>query len=160
VLEPQIKLDVIQELDEIEARKKQLLERLHKIEEADKRAKRAQQIADGISNICPGAHWREDRSCSYCGSLKVSDAISRLKTEGTRFSGADWKYGWPHKFYIGDKKFYNVHLADASDQEFQEFAELSKRYFQVVWEKSAEGISFKAISGIQLAGTIGKAGEK
>jgi hypothetical protein len=40
------------------------------------------------------------KQCSYCGSISVADAIRFLKTSGTRFSGADQKYGFPHKFYI------------------------------------------------------------
>jgi hypothetical protein len=40
------------------------------------------------------------KHCSYCGSISVADAIRFLKTPGTRFSGADQKYGWPHKVYI------------------------------------------------------------
>lgn len=55
-------------------------------------------------NSC-GYEWREDRDgqalrCRYCGSIKVEDAIKFLKQPGTHFSGADWKYGWPHKFYL------------------------------------------------------------
>jgi hypothetical protein len=38
--------------------------------------------------------------CQYDGSITVADAIQLLKTPGTHFSGSDWKYGWPHKFYI------------------------------------------------------------
>ena len=38
--------------------------------------------------------------CSYCGSVSPAEAIKFLKQPGTRFSGSDWKYGWPHKFYI------------------------------------------------------------
>src|ERR1051326_7382781 len=40
------------------------------------------------------------KECSHCGSLSVEDAIKFLQTPGTQFSGSDWKYGWPHKFYI------------------------------------------------------------
>jgi hypothetical protein len=40
------------------------------------------------------------RQCSHCNSISIADAIRLLKTPGTRFSGSDWKYGWPHKFYI------------------------------------------------------------
>lgn len=40
------------------------------------------------------------KTCSYCGSISVEDAIKFLKQPGTQFSGSDWKYGWPHKFYI------------------------------------------------------------
>lgn len=45
---------------------------------------------------------RDDKieHCSYCGSISVADAIKFLKMHGTRFSGSDWKYGYPHKFYI------------------------------------------------------------
>lgn len=38
--------------------------------------------------------------CQACHSITVAGAASYLKQEGTRFSGSDWKYGWPHKFYI------------------------------------------------------------
>lgn len=38
--------------------------------------------------------------CDYCGSISVEDAIKYLKQPKTHFSGSDWKYGWPHKFYI------------------------------------------------------------
>lgn len=53
---------------------------------------------------CPGVLQVRDgetvKRCGYCGSLSVEDAIKFLKQPGTRFSGSDWKYGWPHKFYI------------------------------------------------------------
>lgn len=44
---------------------------------------------------------REDgfRHCSYCGSLHPEDFL-RLMDHGVKVGGADWKYGWPHKFYI------------------------------------------------------------
>lgn len=38
--------------------------------------------------------------CSYCGSIPIYEAIDVLGTTGARFSGSDWKYGWPHKFYL------------------------------------------------------------
>lgn len=39
------------------------------------------------------------RRCSYCGSIHPEDLI-RLLGEGAELHGADWKYGWPHKFYV------------------------------------------------------------
>ncbi len=39
------------------------------------------------------------RSCSYCGCMHPEDLIAALKNGG-ELSGSDWKYGWPHKFYI------------------------------------------------------------
>lgn len=38
--------------------------------------------------------------CSYCGSITPQLAMALLKDPGTGFSGSDWKYGWPHKFYL------------------------------------------------------------
>lgn len=39
------------------------------------------------------------RHCNYCGSLHPEDLLTTLKN-GARLEGADWKYGWPHKFYV------------------------------------------------------------
>lgn len=55
-------------------------------------------------------HWREPeptrapygttfRTCSYCGSIHPEDLLTLLKG-GARLGGSDWKYGWPHKFYV------------------------------------------------------------
>lgn len=40
------------------------------------------------------------RSCSYCGSIHPEDLIKLLKDGKATLGGADWKYGWPHKFYV------------------------------------------------------------
>jgi hypothetical protein len=39
------------------------------------------------------------RSCSYCGSIHPEDLLKVIE-QGATLGGADWKYGWPHKFYI------------------------------------------------------------
>jgi hypothetical protein len=39
------------------------------------------------------------RTCSYCGSIHPEDLLQALKA-GATLGGADWKYGWPHKFYV------------------------------------------------------------
>jgi hypothetical protein len=39
------------------------------------------------------------RTCSYCGSIHPEDLIEALRA-GASLGGADWKYGWPHKFYV------------------------------------------------------------
>jgi hypothetical protein len=39
------------------------------------------------------------RRCSYCGSIHPEDLI-KLLGEGAELQGADWKYNWPHKFYV------------------------------------------------------------
>jgi hypothetical protein len=39
------------------------------------------------------------RSCSYCGSIHPEDLVAWLE-KGASLYGADWKYGWPHKYYV------------------------------------------------------------
>lgn len=60
---------------------------------------RAHESSPRYGNAGP-IFWRLDGTCSYCGSISVKRAIELLLTPGTHFSGTDWKYGWPHKFYI------------------------------------------------------------
>lgn len=39
------------------------------------------------------------RTCSYCGCIHPEDLYSALLA-GAKLGGSDWKYGWPHKFYV------------------------------------------------------------
>lgn len=39
------------------------------------------------------------RRCSYCGSIHPEDLL-RVLADGARMHGSDWKYSWPHKFYV------------------------------------------------------------
>lgn len=39
------------------------------------------------------------RVCSYCGSIHPEDLLAALDA-GAELHGSDWKYGFPHKFYI------------------------------------------------------------
>lgn len=59
--------------------------------------------------------------CTWCGSIPFTDAMRLLSTSGTSWSIADWKYGWPHKIYLGNGKFYAEHLRDVSDEELVQF---------------------------------------
>lgn len=72
------------------------------------------------------------RHCSYCGSLHPQDLRAILEAGG-KLSGSDWKYGWPHKFYVhpiggGMLKWYNAHLRDMSEEELAAFAPLLLEY--------------------------------
>lgn len=43
------------------------------------------------------------RTCGYCGSIHPEDlyrAMMRHPSPDFRITGSDWKYGWPHKFYV------------------------------------------------------------
>lgn len=39
------------------------------------------------------------RTCSHCGSMHPEDLYSAVLA-GAKLGGSDWKYGWPHKFYV------------------------------------------------------------
>jgi hypothetical protein len=39
-------------------------------------------------------------SCWYCGSLHPQSLYQLLTAGEATLHGADWKYGWPHKFYV------------------------------------------------------------
>lgn len=106
------------------------------------------------NNAC-GAAWRSDGSCGFCGSMPVGEAIRRLDTPGNSFSGADWKYGWPHKFYIGSgypHKFYNSHLRDATLEEFKAFNDLSEFYFGITWITADNKLTARAAPNTQFHG--------
>lgn len=61
-----------------------------------------------------GVRWREPhgrrdlsdpyhepfRTCSYCGSIHPEDLYKYLSEGIAELGGSDWKYGWPHKFYV------------------------------------------------------------
>lgn len=41
------------------------------------------------------------RTCSYCGSIRPEDLLKLFQAEQQpRADEADWKYGYPHKFYF------------------------------------------------------------
>lgn len=42
---------------------------------------------------------RPFRTCSYCGSIHPEDLINYFRG-GAKLEGSDWKYGYPHKFYV------------------------------------------------------------
>lgn len=71
--------------------------------------------------MCPGhfADRNGEQHCSYCGSITIEKLVELLATPGTSYGGSDWKYGWPHKFYIdspaGHFKFYASHLLGKQD---------------------------------------------
>lgn len=44
-------------------------------------------------------YGQEFRTCGYCGSIHPEDLI-RVVEAGAKLGGSDWKYGWPHKFYV------------------------------------------------------------
>jgi hypothetical protein len=101
--------------------------------------------------------------CRYCGSISVAHAIELLGKPQTSFSGSDWKYGWPHKFYIGSCKFYAEHLKQSSPEELAAYDAVSRKVFGVAWLRNEKGILFRAPSsggyGWQLAGHIGPDGQ-
>lgn len=40
------------------------------------------------------------KCCDYCGSMDPVELADLIKNGKAKMSGSDWKYGWPHKFYV------------------------------------------------------------
>ena len=110
------------------------------------------------TNAC-GSAWgkREDRNhCNYCGSLSPADAVVLLAKTGTHYSGSDWKYGHPHKFYLGQYKFYTSHLMDATEDQLVLFNRLAEKTIGITFKvKDGKLIYAAPCSGYQAAGTVG-----
>lgn len=51
------------------------------------------------------SEWRASRdgepfrTCFWCGCIHPEDLLTAIKA-GAVVGGSDWKYGWPHKFYV------------------------------------------------------------
>lgn len=164
-----LRKQITDELRELEQRKRELESRLVQLHEVEATERSAADAAAGRTNACAREHggpspfklgpihWRQDETCSYCGSMTAARAIELLKTPGTDYSGADWKYGWPHKFYLGQKKFYSTHLQDASPEEFAEFNALSDKLLGIKWSIDPEkGLGYYCVRGVQRYGVVGE----
>lgn len=53
----------------------------------------------GPQDLEDGPYVETFRTCSYCGSIHPEDLL-RVVEAGATLGGSDWKYGWPHKFYV------------------------------------------------------------
>lgn len=143
---------------------------------------RIRQIRQGDDSLEPAAPYEH---CSYCGSISIDQAIKALQTPGTRYSGSDWKYGWPHKFYIeipcepfkavtmshydgqgnrthqyGEKskryeKFYSEHLLDATPEQLKQWNAIATPLLGVEFEIVNDRLRWKAVPGYQASGTVG-----
>lgn len=40
------------------------------------------------------------KCCNYCGSMDPAELAELIEAGKATMSGSDWKYGWPHKFYV------------------------------------------------------------
>jgi hypothetical protein len=47
-----------------------------------------------------GPYAETFRTCFYCGSIHPEDLYRLLSSGTATLGGSDWKYGWPHKFYV------------------------------------------------------------
>ena len=47
-------------------------------------------------------YWDRDgfKCCSYCGSMDPVELAKLIEQGDATMSGSDWKYGYPHKFYV------------------------------------------------------------
>jgi hypothetical protein len=40
------------------------------------------------------------KCCDYCGSMEPVELAELIEAGKATMGGSDWKYGWPHKFYV------------------------------------------------------------
>jgi hypothetical protein len=98
-------------------------------------------------------------------SLTIADVIEKLKIPGTRFSGADWREGWPDRFYVNNEIVFNSDLKKVSPEEVAAYSEVTKKFFGVTFERVPDGrVIWKCPyvwgeDGYKRAGTVGPEGQ-
>jgi len=107
----------------------------------------------GMAHLVDDWRWRtcegdSFRSCPYCGSVHPDDLVEALK-HGASLTGSDWKYGFPHKFYVRGGppnmiKYYTVHLLDMSNEAFDAFAPILSQQSGITFGRNAQGIYYQA----------------
>lgn len=97
--------------------------------------------------------------------IKIDEAIKLLRTPGTYFSGSDWKYGFPHKFYVGHDKVYTKDLKLVPDEKVQEFSVLAQEFFGIEFYRQDKQLYWRcewadcSAMGYQRAGHVGPDGK-
>lgn len=80
--------------------------------------------------------------CSYCGSLSLPELEKLMENPLASISWADWKYKWPSKLYVKcgllQSKFYTIHLADYSGEQFKQHATFLESLTGVLFEHDPE----------------------
>lgn len=104
--------------------------------------------------------WRQPdaespfRTCNYCGSAHPHD-LKKLVAGGAQMGGSDWKYGYPHKFYVylpGGKmtKFYSIHLKDLEGQDFEDMCKFVFEQTDIQFGRDEKGFKYSApVAGYQ-----------
>jgi hypothetical protein len=110
----------------------------------------------GVAEWAPADGGRNYRHCSYCGCVHPEDLL-RLVAEGAKLGGSDWKYGWPHKFYVNNPhgKWYNEHLQDEGyDKEaLDQLLALLKDQTQIEFTVEGSRLGYRApYDGYQASG--------
>lgn len=96
------------------------------------------------------ADQRGVRTCSFCGSIHPEDLMRALDS-GATLECADWKYGWPHKFYVtggnvGHAKWYNAHLMELLPECFAALAPRLSVGTGVEFERDERGVKWRGVS--------------
>ena len=85
--------------------------------------------------------------------LTIAQVIDALKVPGTYYSGSDWKFGYPHKFYLCHvDKFYTEELEKATPEELDAFSNLSERFFGVKFYRDEKGALLYRCEYVDLTG--------
>lgn len=97
-------------------------------------------------NAGPG---RAYRSCSYCGSIHPEDLLHAMRN-GSTAERSDFKYGWPHKFYItggpvGHAKWYNEHFTDMDADAVRALSEELEKHVGIRFERDEHGVKYMSV---------------
>lgn len=91
-----------------------------------------------------------EATCAHGGHSDVDDwrtCMEELRVIDSRWTGMRdqrWSWGWPHKFQVrlpdgGITLFYNVHLNDLPEREFQQVAALISRHTGIEFLRDEAG---------------------
>lgn len=110
------------------------------------------------------ARWQRGREgqrhCSFCHCLHPED-LHKALLAGATLSGSDWKFGWPHKFYVSGVprvnrglfdtdppkdtfKWYNNHLHDLDPVAFSAITDVLMKHTNIRFMRDGDSLAYMA----------------
>ncbi len=97
--------------------------------------------------------WQGYKNCNYCGSMCPEELTELIQAGKAIMGGSDWKYGYPHKFYVRIKeddgniknsKFYTRHLQFIDDDIFRKIIPFINQACGITFDKDEKGLKYSA----------------
>jgi hypothetical protein len=74
-------------------------------------------VGFGIREVRPPYHDGL-KHCGYCGSLEPVELAELIKAGKAILHGSDWKYGYPHKFYVDVENLMTGQIVDMGGKSY------------------------------------------